>query len=282
MKKRLSIVLAVVAVVIIGWLGWKAQCSPEPSYQGRRLSEWLDEYNHAGGVAKTDPASAAIRVMGTNILPLLLANIKRSDSPLAKKFFNLLQKQHWVKLPFHAADPYRLPSIIALGALGSNAAPLFPELLIFSDDASNCTWGTLSLLAIGPSSIPTLAKLCQSTDEAVRSRALLTIAALNSDHEFFWSWQNASVNGRLMLALPGASFNVIAEMLRLLDDPDAAVRRASADAIRRYGPPYDQISDWAVAPLVKALNDPDAEVRLSAGQTLKIIDPIAAARAGVK
>ncbi|HTA29647.1 MAG TPA: HEAT repeat domain-containing protein [Candidatus Cybelea sp.] len=264
-------------------LGWKTLRPTEPSYRGRRLSEWLDEYNRAGSPDKTGPVSEAIRAMGTNSLPFLLANMEHSDSPLSRKFFSLVQKQNWVKLPVHEPDSYRLPSIMAPSALGSNAAPIFPNLLRFSENASNCAWGASALLAIGPSSIPTLAKLCQSENEAVRSEAALTIATLKAGHGFFWAWQNAPMSsGGVVLILPSATFNVVAELLELLANPDPAVRRASADAIRSYGSPFDQIADWAVKPLVKALKDPDAAVRLSAGQALTAIDPIAAAKAGVK
>src|SRR5580700_3724096 len=101
MRTRLRIVMAVAAVAFIGWLGWKVLCPAEPSYQGKSLSEWLDEYNRAGSTDKIGPVSEAIRAMGTNSLPFLLANIRPADSPRAKKFFDLVQQQHLVKLPFH-------------------------------------------------------------------------------------------------------------------------------------------------------------------------------------
>jgi hypothetical protein len=283
MRKRFYIVLAFVGVAIVGWLACKALRSPEPSYQGRRLSEWLDEYNRAGDMGKTEPISEAIRAMGTNTLPFLLANIKHTDSPLARKFFYLFRKQDLVKLPFYGAYPYRVPSIMALSALGSNAAPLCPELSKVAEDARLCILGTSSLRAIGPSSIPTLTKLCHGTNEFARSLAVLTIAAMKGDSGLFWSWLKAPVNDRPMLGLPGFNFNIVAKMVGLLDDPDPAIQRASADVIGHYaGPQFKQDTKSAVEPLVKAVNDPDPSVRLSAGKALKAIDPIAAARAGLK
>jgi len=44
----------------------------------------------------------------------------------------------------------------------------------------------------------------------------------------------------------------------------------------------DRIASIAVPVLVKLLNDPDALVRRSAANALKAIDPEAAAKAGVK
>jgi len=286
MRKRLRIALAIVGVAILGWLGWKALRSPEPSYQGRRLSEWLDEYNHAGGMDKTESISEAIRAMGTNSLPFLLANIKHTYSPLEQTFFKLVRKQHLVKLPFYGKDPYRTTSILALSALGSKAAPLFPELLQVSEDPGNYMWGQCSLLAIGPAAIPTLAKACQNTNEDVRTGAVFMIGMLNSrpSSRFGGGWSKAPVNGRPMFEImyPVGNDQVRA-IVKLLEAPEAAVRRASADAIGHYTkPPYDQVAKSAVEPLIKAANDADPEVRLSAGRTLKALDPIAAAKAGVK
>jgi hypothetical protein len=287
MRKRLRIALAIVGLAILGWLGWKTLRSPEPSYQGKRLSEWLDEYNHAGGMDKTESASEAIRAMGTNSLPFLLANIKHTYSPLQQTFFKFVRKQHLVKLPFYGKDPYRTTSILAFSALGSNAAPLFPELLQVSEDPSYNMWGQCALLAIGPAAIPTLAKVCQNTNEDVRAGAVGMIAMLKSlpSLNIGWGWSKAPVNGRPMLEISYAvgTDQEVRAMVKLLEAPEAAVRRASADAIGHYTkPPHDQVAKSAVEPLIKAANDEDADVRLSAGRTLKLIDPIAAAKAGVK
>jgi hypothetical protein len=287
MRKRLRIAFAMVSLAILGWLGWHALRPPEPSYQGRRLSEWLDEYNQAGRLDKTESVSEAIRAMGTNSLPFLLANIKHTYSPLEQTFFKVVRKQHLVKLPFYGKDPYRTTSILALSALGSNAVPLGPELLEVSEDPRYSMWGQCALLAVGPAAVPILAKVCQSTNEAVRTGAVLMIAMLESrpSPRIGWGWSKAPVNGRPMLEITYAVGNdqQVRAMVKLLEAPEAAVRRASADAIGHYTkPPYDQVAKSAVEPLIKAANDEDAEVRLSAGRTLKVLDPIAAAKAGVK
>jgi len=236
---------------------------------------------------KTESASKAIRAMGTNSLPFLLANIKHTCSPLEKTFFKLVRKQHLLKLPSYGKEPYRTTSILALGALGSNAAPLSPELLQVSEIPDYYMWGQCSLLAIGPAAIPTLAKVCQNTNEAVRTGAVLMIAMLTSlpSLRIGWGWSKAPVNGRPMLEISYAvgENDQVRAMVKLLEAPEAAVRRASADAIGHYTKlPYDQVAKSAVEPLVKAANDADADLRYSAGRTLKVIDPIAAAKAGVK
>jgi len=69
----------------------------------------------------------------------------------------------------------------------------------------------------------------------------------------------------------------------MLEHPSPAVRRASADALSRYtGTSYTIVLKSAVPLLVKAYGDTNAAVRASAATTLKLLDPEAASKAGVK
>ena len=100
--KRSRAIALVVLFAAIAVAAFFALRSREPEYRGKRLSQWLEEYDRTGAMEKTGPASEAIRAMGTNALPYLFAYIKHRDPPLKMKFFGLVQKQHWLKLP-----PYR-------------------------------------------------------------------------------------------------------------------------------------------------------------------------------
>src|SRR6266446_5539831 len=104
MRRRLSIGRVVLLIAILGVLVWVILRPDEPAYRGKRLSQWLDEYNRAGALDKTGTISEAVRAMGTNSLPYLLANIKHVDSPMKARFFALVGRQHILKLPFYGAD----------------------------------------------------------------------------------------------------------------------------------------------------------------------------------
>lgn len=295
MKKRNRILLAGLLVLALGSFMWLVLCPHEPVYRGKRLSQWLDEYNRAGGMDKTESTSNAIRAMGTNSLPFLLAHIKHTDSALKNRFFYEIANNRLVKFRMYGPDPYRAASILALNALGSNAAPVCPELLKIAgnaDDPRSLWWGTQALLAIGPAAIPTLAKLCNSTNKNVRDDAVLMIATMKAAPSprfsaLVWSWTQhyPEVNVRPTITLRHfVTVEANQELVHLLEDPDPAVRRASAEAISNYYmiPAYNQATKSAIGLLIKSLNDADTQVRLSAGQTLKVIDPAAAAKAGVK
>lgn len=286
MRRKLSIGRAVLLMAVLGVMAWVILRPDEPTYRGKRLSQWLDEYNRAGALEKTEPISEAIRAIGTNSLPYLLANIKHVDSPMKIRFFALIRRQHILKLPFYGADPSRSTSILALHALGSQAAPLYPEVLKVAQDPGTHWWGMMSLLAVGTNTIPTLAKACQSTNAQVRTEAALMIAMMRAMPPpwFSWGWDKAPLNGRPLFGLGYAvSEEDVREMINMLRDPDPAVRRASADAIGLYTrPPYTGVAKAAVPSLIEALKDAEPNVKLSAGETLRKIDPEAAVKAGVK
>ena len=283
MKKRVYIVLAVLLVMLAGVSAWLGLRQREPEYQGRPLSQWLDAYNQSKSMDKTAPISEAIRAMGTNSLPFLLAHIKHLDSPLKVKLCALLGRQRILKLPFYGADPYRSTSILALSALGSQAATLCPELSRVAQNPDTSWWGMLSLLAIGTNSMPYLVAVCQNTNLQTRTHAVLMMSMVANMPRpgFSWGWMKAPVNGRPLLMLGWAVTGAdVRGMAALLDHPDAAVRRAAAEALGRFGPPYTNELNSAVPALMKAMKDADPEMRVAARETLKKIDPKAAANAG--
>ncbi len=144
----------------------------------------------------------------------------------------------------------------------------------------------MSLLAIGTNSIPALAKACQNTNAHVRTQAILMIAMMKAMPSpwFSWGWNNAPVNGRPMFTIGYAVHEeTVRELIKMLENPDAAVRRASAEAIGVYSrPPYAGVARSAIPSLVEALEDADQDVRQSAEEALEKIDPKSAAQAGVR
>src|SRR5438094_5211050 len=107
MKKRFWLIAAVLAVTLFAGVVLLA-LRREPSYQGRRLTSWMEDllptalsWNFSGygsGVAVYFPpgpvrvpydldlkAREAIGRIGTNGLPTLVRLVRREDSPLGKK-----------------------------------------------------------------------------------------------------------------------------------------------------------------------------------------------------
>jgi len=287
--KRLRVGLFVVLGLVAVAIGFICLRPNEPEYQRKRLSQWLEEYDRTGAMDKTGPASEAIRAMGTNALPYLFAYIKHRDSPLKMKFFGLVQKQHWLKLPPYRENRYFSPALLALKTLGPDANPLVPELLKVFENPDTLKEGGLALFSIGPASIPALEQACRSSNVFVRADAALFIAKLPRDYTgeyqgYYCAWHKlrADLETRLYIAKVVNEYDIW-ELTLMLKSSNAAVRRASADALAIY---YHQSTNEdpksSVRMLVKTLNDPDQDVRNSARLALKKIDPAAAEKAGVK
>ena len=71
MRKRATIISLAILLISVGTcVLWPTK--PEPSYRGRRLSEWLPGYNAAATANELARTEEAIRHIGTNGLPFLL------------------------------------------------------------------------------------------------------------------------------------------------------------------------------------------------------------------
>ena len=95
MIKKRHILPAVLAVGVVGVLVWPAMRRPgEPVYQEKRLSEWLQGYDHAGLKSRArDESDEAVRNMGTNAIPLLLQRLRENDFNCKRFGFIIARKK---------------------------------------------------------------------------------------------------------------------------------------------------------------------------------------------
>ena len=265
-----------VLLALAGTALWWLSRSSEPSYNGKSLTQWLDDYNQAPNLELTAPASEAIRAMGTNCLPYLLAHVRHHDSAFRDKLMRMLGKQRFISLPFSPGYPYSSASVLALYALGGRAAPIFPDLLRLSENPDTCYVGGMCLLATGTNGLPTLAIVCRSTNVVVRVQAALMIALMRSMGSpwFSWGWDNTPPFKRRTFTIGYAvGDQPCREFIRMLDDSDPAIRRAGADAINVYVRASSATAKDAIQPLAAATKDADPEVRQSAKDALIKLDP---------
>ncbi len=251
------------------------------------MDQWLDAYNRVGlsasnGSVNIEPVSKAVRAMGTNSLPFLLKHLMHRDSIFAQKFFDLAAKQRLFKLPGYQDYAYYAPSVLALMALGPDARPILPALLKAALNSSN--EALFAMLALGTNAIPTLELACLSTDRETRSQAALYIAALKSAGPqplLYWDWSQDPVGGHSSLKIHDKrprDYGV--ELVNLLQNRNAALRLASADAIA-FHPLMRMPVQSARSLLGGCLSDPNPEVRNSAADALKELNTPAPKSKGV-
>jgi len=105
--KRRRIVIGSLVVVALAGLAWFVldRPEPEPVYQGKTLTQWLQLYktqpknwDHFEEPDEWGQADEAIRQMGTNAYPFLLDMMRAFDAPWKLKFIALAQKQRLVTI----------------------------------------------------------------------------------------------------------------------------------------------------------------------------------------
>jgi HEAT repeat protein len=263
-KRGLRITFAVIFLAILGICLWSALPPREPSYKGKPLSVWLQEYSmEHTGPPLDDERDGAIRHIGTNAIPILLQMLRASDSPLKTRCIELIYRQNLVKIRVASAGVKNLEAFQAFRALGADASNAVPELIeIYNEKISPSSQvrTAASIGSIGPSAmsaIPSMLGGLTATNEDGYVR-LITVWALGKIHSD-----------------PGL---VVPELVKFLHDPDTLNCTYAAGALGEFG----TNAESAVPYLTTILNDKRRAIRDAATNALKQIDPEAAARAGVK
>ena len=93
MKTRFAILLLGVFVAVsLGWLIRKPD-QPEPIYQGKPVSYWVnDGFSLPPGGDDRPPAESAFRSMGSNAVPFLITTLGKADGPLKRIYIHCYSK----------------------------------------------------------------------------------------------------------------------------------------------------------------------------------------------
>ena len=256
-RLRWMIVTAFV-VGLLALLGQFSRSGRDPGFDGKSLSEWLDQYrtawnpgetNQVGGAAE---AEHAIRNIGQDAVPELLRMLRKTDSPIDKKLHFLFAKLPILREPqpawicnHNAAEGFRI--------LGADAKEAVPEVIkVFIEDISpeSRFAAAVALRGIGPSASNALPALLEATTNL-----------------------NSGVRANAAFALGGVTVSTdatIAALIRCLDDPDLLVRKMAIRSLGDFGAnasealPY--LGQEAVAPMSRNRLEAIAAIgRIAAG-----------------
>jgi hypothetical protein len=160
MERRIRIGFVGIAALVIVWGVILAMRPREPVYQGKRLSRWVKDLGEvemvgdrsfftvdaprnmrmAGPPAQGqhELAAEALRKIGTNAMPELMAMLDSKDSRLIRKIMRwaneLASKQSFVDFRYRFSEERRFNAIQALSELGPQARLAKPKLLIAARD----------------------------------------------------------------------------------------------------------------------------------------------------
>jgi hypothetical protein len=186
--KRTIIVGLLITFICAGCLTARHPEANEPSYQGRRLSEWLRDFDNYNQPPENQAMAAeAIRHIGSQAVPFLVERLGKAQ---AKRYQLKLQKwrdkQSANESPSdRPANPRReaMAGLDALGSLASDALPALGKLL--RQDPPDLS--ALYVIArIGPAGVPLLTESLTNEVKAVRLSAQVCLEMMSSHSEILY------------------------------------------------------------------------------------------------
>lgn len=256
----------------------------EPSYQGKRLSEWariLGSTEPTYGDTHPVPmerqslrteAIQAIRSIGTNATPIALRYCRAKESATQRKILDWLKGEECphgkdlISLRFTRDHDYRYVAIYTFKALGSDAKAAAPELIrLFQDDDLDIQRAAaVSLYMIGPETIPLLLETLANTNECSRINALGTLGAFttNATHALpavlsCLEDNRRSVRVQVARTLPylvGPTNEIISKLLGCLKHGEPELRDAAALSLGQIGREPERVVPELLAQIGTATN----------------------------
>lgn len=179
------VILGVIGVVAFG-VGIFLLCrtTPDPVYEGKSASAWFDDllpslrYNQQ----QIDAARTAIRALGTNAVPTMIARLQCRDSKIRKVLATRSSKEKILGFRLRpSAAELNLNGLTVAQVLGSDAEAALPYITPFLNDKAPAfrMWALNAIGRIGTnaqSAAPELFKLLSSDpDPRLRLTALHTL-----------------------------------------------------------------------------------------------------------
>jgi hypothetical protein len=126
--KRGRVILILAAVLALGGLAVYLAQPGEPTYQGRKLSSWVQDAMKGG---RESPAALdAVRKIGTNAFPIYWKWMGAQNNPVKLKINQLLDRQHFIQFRFNEDAMDRITSgYDGIVLLGTAAVPCLVEII---------------------------------------------------------------------------------------------------------------------------------------------------------
>jgi hypothetical protein len=212
MRRRHLIALALFVAVVLTTAIWMNVRSPEPTFEAKPLTYWLDELDNSS--APASKAEKAIRTIGTNGIPVLFHLIRAKDPP---PFVATMAKIVGVETPYaESSHGKAMRGFELLGTNGCSAVPGLIEILQsnYGDSSVIATLGSLSF--IGPAAEPAIPFIVQHIKDPHPLARHNAVQALGE------------IRGQFHLTIPA--------LTTALTDPVPSVRWCALFALRAHGP----------------------------------------------
>jgi hypothetical protein len=218
-KRRKLIFLAIVLLVVAVGLVLILRPRNEPKYQGRYLSEWMEDHVQKVTPAEARAVNEAIENIGTNGLPFYVAWVGLRTPQWKHSLFEKLPD--WLRQIGFIANGLEQKNYLrtafgvkAIWLLGTNAVSAIPQLQAKLENRTNFYLvkdASRALAGIGPPSVPAL-RSAFANPEQINRPAIL------------WSFR--------WLSFSGCSNDCMPIVIAALEDDDANVRASATNFLR--------------------------------------------------
>jgi hypothetical protein len=233
---------------------WFLLTPREPEYQGKKLSAWLKSkgVDASGANGDLNPElqetilQEAILAMGTNCLPFLWREYTATDSPAKQRLIKLLHRVPVRALKLDPAELRQHRAWEAIEFLGTNAAPLAPNLITHLAVPERAELAAGLLVAIGPAALPALHDALRSTSLRLRYHAACVLHWIDQDSTAPLPALTDAISQdsdpiicelalTLMISFPIRGYEPLAmALLHRLHHRDAKCREEAALALRNF------------------------------------------------
>ena len=171
----------------------------DPSYEGKRLGEWLKMHERQGDYAFSSEATNAIHHIGRNAIPALLRRLVYVEPPFG--------------LPAYEVN---MDGVQGFLMIGDQATPALPQLqaLLDGTNQSLVLYAMVSSLGTGTNAIPVLTKGLTNQFPEVRGQAASSLAEVIANR------------------FPEHREEIISLLTNLVNDPDSDVRLTVKGALQ--------------------------------------------------
>ena len=177
----------------------ESQFLDDPSYEGKRLGEWLKMHERQGDYAFSPEATNAIQHIGRNAIPALLRRLVYVEPPFG--------------LPAYEVN---MDGVQGFLMIGDQATPALPQLqaLLDGTNQSLVLYAMVSSLGTGSNAIPVLTKGLTNQFPEVRGQAASSLAEVIANR------------------FPERREEIISLLTNLVNDPDSDVRLTVKGALQ--------------------------------------------------
>lgn len=240
---------SLVAVALLLFAGgavyWVRQHKTVPTYDGKPLTYWLQEWEKPTVYVKRQQYEIAIRQLGANVIPELIDILENNDPWLKVKAYGLLNRVFWKRFTYMTYTERCAGIPYAFEVLAEKSRSAIPDLirLLQSDDTAiaNAAIQCLFHVRLNADDIPLLLPCLTHHNARTRAYAATFLGRITQNEK-----------------------DVVPALIKALRDPDDQVKQYTANALGRFGPRAK-----AAAPAICELCSGQLlDVRISAAKAL--------------